>query len=226
LQLADKNDLPHVIRIVRADVSDFRSPDLQLLVINGFDKPFQFGHHLVELLDRIVPLFAVEVGEGFVVVAAEFLLRLALELGQLPPVPEQQMIGQLSDGVVPAAILPAGLLCCKPFYGYVDGCEPVFLVMSGAQLLQQYAPQGRWLGVLRVGVKRQGQNYKRNDVFHTRLVLQHVVRGLDVRSTSWLARRFQRFPRRLGQVSGALPGRLMHVDGKIPEFSAGALRFL
>src|SRR5713226_4200973 len=43
LQLADKNDLPHVIRIVRADVSDFRSPGLQLLVINGFNKLFQFG---------------------------------------------------------------------------------------------------------------------------------------------------------------------------------------
>jgi len=81
LQLADKNDLPHVIRIVGGDVSDFRSPGLQLLVISGFDKLFQFRHHSVELLDRIAPLFAVKVVERFVVVAAEFLLRLALELG-------------------------------------------------------------------------------------------------------------------------------------------------
>src|SRR5438128_5335388 len=63
------------------------------------------------------------------------------------------MIGQLSDRVVPAVILPAGLLCCKPFHGYVDGHEPVFLVVGAAQLLQQDAPQRRWLGVLRGGVK-------------------------------------------------------------------------
>ena len=139
-------------------MSDFRSPGLQLLLISGFDKLFQFGHHLVELLDRVVPLLAVKVVEGFLVVAAEFLLRLALELGQLAPVPEQQMIGQLSDGVVPAAVLPAGLLCRKPFHGYVDRHEPVFLAVGGAQLLQQYATQRRWLGALRVGGKRQEQN--------------------------------------------------------------------
>ena len=43
LQLADNNHLSHVIRIVRPDVRDFRSPSLQLLVISGFEKVFQFA---------------------------------------------------------------------------------------------------------------------------------------------------------------------------------------
>jgi len=50
-------------------------------------------------LDRVVPLLGVKVVKGFVIVAAEFLFGFSLELGQFSPVPEQQMIGQLSDGV-------------------------------------------------------------------------------------------------------------------------------
>jgi hypothetical protein len=100
LQLADNNHLSHVIRIVRPDVRDFRSPSLQLLVISAFDTVFQFDHHLVELLDCVVPLLVgVKVVKGFVIVAAEFPFGFSLELGQFSPVPEQQMIGQLSDGV-------------------------------------------------------------------------------------------------------------------------------
>src|ERR1700694_4703440 len=77
----------------------------------------------------------------------------SLDLRQLSPVPEQQMIGQLADGVVPASILPAGLVRRKPFDGHVDRNKPVFLVVRGTQLFQQYAPQRRWLWALRVGVK-------------------------------------------------------------------------
>ena len=97
LQLADNNHLSHVIRIVRPDVRDFRSPSLQLLVISGFEKVFQFGHPLVELLDRVVPLLGIKVVKGFVIVAAELLFGFSLELGQFLFVPEQQMIGQLSE---------------------------------------------------------------------------------------------------------------------------------
>jgi len=120
LQLANKNHLSHVIRVVGPDVRDLRGPSLQLRVISGFDKAFQFGHHLVELLDRIIPFLGVKVVKGFVVVTAELLLRLSLELGQFLPVPEQQMIGQLADRVVPACVLPTGLFCRKTFHGHVD----------------------------------------------------------------------------------------------------------
>ena len=83
LQLADNNHLPHVIRIVRPDLRDFRSPSLQLLVIGGFDKVFQFGHQLVELLDRVVPLLGVKVVKGFVIVAAEFFFGFYLASSRL-----------------------------------------------------------------------------------------------------------------------------------------------
>ncbi len=73
---------------MRPDVRDFRSPSLQLLVISGFEKVFQFGHHLVELLDRVVPLLGIKVVKGFVIVAAEFLFGFSLELGQFSPIPE------------------------------------------------------------------------------------------------------------------------------------------
>ena len=114
MQLADENDLPHVIRIVRADVRDFRRQGLQLVVINSFNKHFQFDHYLVELLDRIAPFFAVKVVEGFVIVAAEFLFRLSFKLDQLPLVPEQQMIAELPDSNCSSRMLRsvAGLGFC------------------------------------------------------------------------------------------------------------------
>ena len=68
-------------------------------VISGFDTVFQFDHQLVELRDCVVPLLGVKVVKGFVIVTAEFLFGFSLEPGQFSPVPEQQMIGQLSDGV-------------------------------------------------------------------------------------------------------------------------------
>ena len=45
-------------------------------------------------LDCVVLLLGVKVVKGFVIVTAEFLFGFSLELGQLSPVPEQQMIGQ------------------------------------------------------------------------------------------------------------------------------------
>ena len=126
MQLAHKNHLSHVIRVMGSDVRDFRGPSLQLFVIGGLDKLFQFGHHLVELLDRITPFLGVKVIEGFVVVAAELLFGFPFELGQFLSVPEQEMIGQLADGVVPASVLPTGLLCRQPFTATSIGTNQSF----------------------------------------------------------------------------------------------------
>src|SRR5580765_3099207 len=148
LRFANKHNLPHVIRIVGTNASGLRSPFLELLLVRGLDEFLQIAHHLVELLDCIVPLLGVEVIEGLVIVPAELLFRLALELHQLPLIPEQQMIGQLPNRMIPTAIFPGGLLGGNTVHRYIDGYEPVFLVMSSVQLLQQDASQRDGLRVL------------------------------------------------------------------------------
>jgi hypothetical protein len=110
LQLAHVDDLSDMIGIVGADISDGGRPLCQLLVVGGFDKFLEVGHHLVELGDGVFPLLVVEFHEGLVVVAGVFIRRPSLELDEGVAIPEQQMIGQLAGGVAPGGRLPAGLL--------------------------------------------------------------------------------------------------------------------
>ena len=98
-----------MVGVVRANMGDERSVVLDFLIIGRFDGFLPFGQHLVELLDRIVPLLRVEAVEGLIIVAVELRRGLAFELSQLMGVPEEQVIGQLADGVIcrgPASTWP------------------------------------------------------------------------------------------------------------------------
>jgi len=71
---------------------------------------FPFGQDLVELLHGLSPHLAVEGVEGIVVFAAIFRRGLAFESGQFLAVPENQVIGQLTHGMISAAVPPSGLV--------------------------------------------------------------------------------------------------------------------
>jgi hypothetical protein len=69
----------------------------ELRLTRRFDPMFELGHHVIELPHRCVPLFRVVMVEGVVVVAAEFLGRLTLELVQVLNVPEPKVVNQLAN---------------------------------------------------------------------------------------------------------------------------------
>src|SRR5581483_3366251 len=135
----------------------------------GFDQLFIIGHYLVELLDDVCPLLVIEVGEGVVVLAAEFCLGLALQAFQGAAIPEQQMVCELSGGVISRRRLPAGLLAGEPVDGGVDGNKPICLVVRGVQLVKQEAAQG--CRRLSLGVSRNGKDHgqKRDQDCESRL---------------------------------------------------------
>jgi hypothetical protein len=91
-----------MLSIMVADIRNRRRPRCQLLLVGGFDKFLQIRHQLVELPDRVVPLFGVKFHKGLIVVTAEFFQRLSFELDQVAAIPKQQMISQLTDRVPPA----------------------------------------------------------------------------------------------------------------------------
>ena len=113
---------------------------------------FDIGHHLVELMDGVVPLLRVEVVEGLVVVAAELRGFFAVEVLQRALIPEDQVIGELADGVVALAVGPARLLRCEVGDSDVGADEPVALVMGAVQLVKQDGFQRR-CGLLRLRLR-------------------------------------------------------------------------
>src|SRR5215467_9343437 len=129
LQAADVDDLSDVVGVVGADVGDGGGDFIDRFVVGGFDELFNLGHDFVELLDGVVPLLGVEGGEGFVVVAAELGRRDAFELVEDLGVPEDEVVGELSDGVIALAVGPVGLFGGESFDGDVGGDEPVFIIV-------------------------------------------------------------------------------------------------
>ena len=103
---------------------------------------FDIGHDLIELMDRVVPLFRVEFVEGFRVIALEVWARVALECGERSRIPEDQVIGELTDGVVAFAVLPVGLLGREVGDGDIGADEPVALVVRAVQLVEQDGAEG------------------------------------------------------------------------------------
>ena len=112
LLFAHKHDLPDMIGVVRADMRDRWSDSFQLRVVRAFDDLLEFRQDGVKLLHCGVPAFGVKLVEGFVVVAAEFLGRFAFDSLQVAPVPENQVIRQLADGVIPLTVSSVRLLRC------------------------------------------------------------------------------------------------------------------
>src|SRR4029079_1864339 len=101
--LADVNHLADVVGVVRADVRDGRRPLGKLRFVCSLDRLLPLGAHGVEVLLRLRPLRGVEAVERLVVVAAELRRRLALELRELLAIPEDEVRGELADGVVALA---------------------------------------------------------------------------------------------------------------------------
>ena len=91
-------------------------------VSTNFSKSCQY---FVELLDGVVPRLGIEFVEGFVVVSAEFRDRLPGEFRQLAAVPEQEVVSELADGVIAAAVFPVCLLGRQAFDGHIDRHEPI-----------------------------------------------------------------------------------------------------
>lgn len=146
LQLAHIHDLADVIGIVRRDVGDGGGHQRQLLVVGGFDQFLEIGHHLIELLHRVRPLFVVELGESLVVVPAELRGRLSFEPEQVLAIPEEQVIGELAGRMPSAARLPTGLFGGESVDGGIDRHEPIGFVVGGLELVEQEAAQrGRFL---------------------------------------------------------------------------------
>src|SRR5215469_7700298 len=104
-----------MVGVVGADAGDSGSVFLDRFLVGGFDELLEVEHYLVQLLDGLVPLLPIKGSEGLVVVAAELGRRLAFEFGQGLRVPEDEMVGELSDGMIALAVVPIGLLGSKPF---------------------------------------------------------------------------------------------------------------
>jgi len=173
LEATNVDDLSDVIGVVGTDVGDGGGNFLDRFVVGRFYKLFNFLHHFVELLDGVIPLLGVEGGEGFVVVAAELGRRDPFELVEDLGVPEDQVIGELSDGVVAFAVGPVGLIGRKSFDGNIGGDEPVFIIVRRFELLYKNAAERGWLLVRLILGKsekwRAEQNQGENS-FH--LILQ------------------------------------------------------
>ena len=60
-----------------------------------------------------------------------------LEFRQRPSIPEQQVIRQLPDRMIPFAVGPVGLFRRDPIHGHIHRHKPVFLVVRRLQLFQQ-----------------------------------------------------------------------------------------
>src|ERR1700721_3495738 len=88
-------------------------------------------------MDRVVPLFRVEFIEGFRVIALEVWARVALECGERSRIPEDEGIGELTDGVVALSILPVGLLGREVGDGDIGADEPVALVVGAVELVEE-----------------------------------------------------------------------------------------
>jgi len=170
LEAADVDDLTDVVGVVRSNACDKGSILLDSLVISRFDEFLEIGHHLVELLHCVIPLFRVEVVEGVVVLAAVLGRSLALEFSEQLRVPEEEMVSELSDRVIPFPVSPIGSLGGESFDSDVGGYKSIFLGVSTFQLIQQDAAErGRFLIlflILGKGKERQGQKYKRGEWFH------------------------------------------------------------
>ena len=75
--------------------------------------------------------------------------------------------GQLTDGVVAAAVGPFGLLGGEAFNGDIRWNKPLLLVVGGAQLLQQYALEcGSFLGLLGENLQGKCQHDEDNGSLH------------------------------------------------------------
>ena len=133
-------------------------PGLEFLVIRGLDGFLPVGQDGVELPNRRFPTGLVQIrSERFVVLAAVGGRRLALELGQLLLVPENQVAHELGDRVVGIPILPRRLLRREALDGLPRGNEPVLNVVGRLQLLEQDGLEGGSgsTGLIESGAEKQ-----------------------------------------------------------------------
>jgi hypothetical protein len=143
------DDFADVVGIVGADVRDGGCPFGELRVSRRLDGLLKVRHHLIELVNGLVPRLRVEVVEGLVVVAVEFCRRVAAEILKRPLVPEDQVIGELADGVVALAVRPSRLFRRDVGDGDVAADEPVALVMRAVKLGAQDGATARTMDFMR-----------------------------------------------------------------------------
>ena len=91
-----------VVGVVGADVRAMkrRAHSSSLASSADSDGFFPGSHHVVEIFYHLRPILRVKRLERLVVVAAEFFGRLAVELREALAIPENQVRGELADGVV------------------------------------------------------------------------------------------------------------------------------
>ena len=178
MQLANVDDLAEVVGVVGADVRDPGGPFGDFGVVGGFHGLLPVGHYFVQLLHGDGPAFGVETVEGFVVVATEFRGLLAFKFRERLSIPENQVIGELTDGVIAALVRPGSLFRRQALDGNVGGDKPIFDVVRGAELLEQDGLERRGFFVLRVRGNGEQKNQDDKDLFHT-VCLPHLRRPGD-----------------------------------------------
>ena len=111
----------------------------------------QLGEDGVEFGCGRGPSGGVEVVEGLLVVAGDGCAFLTFHVGEGFGVPEEEVVGDHADGVVGGCGIfgaefgfgdPAGLLGSEVGDGDVDGDEPLFFGVSGAELGEEGGAEG------------------------------------------------------------------------------------
>ena len=143
-----------------ADVREDLGGLFQLGFVGGFHPFFEFAHDFVELSYDFIPSLAVKFVESLVIIAAEFFGFFSFEVGEISPVPEHQMVGELADGVISFAIGPIGLLGGQAFDGSIGGHEPFGAGVRGTQLREQDFPKSGGFLVLRLKGQKSGSGKK------------------------------------------------------------------
>ena len=144
VQLAYEEHLADVISVVRADVGDVGGVLLQIRLGATRNVRLQIRKDLIKVFLRLCPVGGVESIEGLIVVAIELGYGLAGHLCELFPIPEDQVIGELADGVIAGAVSPGGLLRSESGNGIVGWDKPFFAVVGRFELRQQNRAQGGW----------------------------------------------------------------------------------
>jgi len=125
-----------------ADMGDRGIPILELGLIRGPDGCLPLLHDLGQLLNGGRPCGFREGREGFRIVTGEVGGILPIEFIERVFVPEQQVIGQFTDGMAAVGGLPHGLLGAEAFERLLYGDEPVLMIPGGLELFEQDGSKG------------------------------------------------------------------------------------
>ena len=100
LQLANIKNLPGVVGVVRADVGDGRGDLRKRRIVGIRDEVLEPLHPRVQIVHGLLPRGGVVVVKGLIIVARHGRRLLPGQRRKCVVIPEEQMVGQHSNGVV------------------------------------------------------------------------------------------------------------------------------